>query len=418
MLRKENMLDTKKMLYGLDDVCIIPTMQSWIDSRSQCSATFENSDKLPIFVAPMSCLVNYQNYPAITRLRMLDIQKGNGQPVCARINAILPRSEKLEVRLSAMTSGEWVAFSLLEAKQLAEKKLNFEQKDRSQYNICIDMANGHLHSIPETCKKLKETFAERGLSVNIMVGNVARPDTYRYLCGASVDFVRLGIGSGNVCTTSVQTGVHYPMASLIAECHEIRCTADERACPKIVADGGFQRIDQCIKALALGADFVMLGQIIAKSNEACGKEYRKAHYRLGKGTRFIPKEEADAIERNENQGNANNYLCSHSDISDHSLQEEQPILIEPEIYREYYGMSTHRAQREFSSGTAELKHSEGLETYVTVDYHLTEWISDFAHALRSAMSYTGCSKLEDFIQNTECGLMSRADFNSYMYKKV
>lgn len=395
------MLDTKKMLYGLDDVCIIPTMQSWIDSRSQCSVTFENSDELPIFVAPMSCLVNYQNHPAITRLRMLDLQEGNGQPVCARINAILPRSEKLEVRLSAMTSGEWVAFSLLEAKQLAEKKLDFKQNNCSQYNICIDMANGHLHSIPETCKKLKETFAERGLSVNIMVGNVARPYTYRYLCSASVDFVRLGIGSGNVCTTSVQTGVHYPMASLIAECHEIRCTVGERACPKIVADGGFQRIDQCIKALALGADFVMLGQIIAKSNEACGKEYRKAHYKLGKGTRFIPKEEADA-----------------SDISDHSSQEEQPIFIEPETYREYYGMSTYRAQREFSSGTAELKHSEGLETYVTVDYHLTEWLSDFAHALRSAMSYTGCSKLEDFIQNTECGLMSRADFNSYMYKKV
>lgn len=404
------MLDTKKMLYGLDDVCIIPTMQSWIDSRSQCYITFKNSDELPIFVAPMSCLVNYQNHPAITRLRMLDIQGEIGQPVCARINAILPRSEKLEVRLSAMTSGEWVAFSLLEAKQLAEKKLNFEQKDRSQYNICIDMANGHLHSIPETCKKLKETFAERGLSVNIMVGNVARPDTYRYLCGASVDFVRLGIGSGNVCTTSVQTGVHYPMASLIAECHEIRCTVGERACPKIVADGGFQRIDQCIKALALGADFVMLGQIIAKSNEACGKEYRKAHYKLGKGTRFIPKEEADAIERNENQGNDNNYI--------YSSQEEQPIFIEPETYREYYGMSTYRAQREFSSSTTELKHSEGLETYVTVDYHLSEWISDFAHALRSAMSYTGCSKLEEFIQNTKCGLMSRADFNSYMYKKV
>lgn len=404
------MLDTKKMLYGLDDVCIIPAMQSWIDSRSQCSVTFENSDELPIFVAPMSCLVNYQNHPAITRLRMLDIQGEIGQPVCARINAILPRSEKLEVRLSTMTSGEWVAFSLLEAKQLAEKKLNFEQKDRSQYNICIDMANGHLHSIPETCKKLKKTFAERGLSVNIMVGNIARPDTYRYLCGASVDFVRLGIGSGNVCTTSVQTGVHYPMASLIAECHKIRCTVGKRACPKIVADGGFQRIDQCIKALALGADFVMLGQIIAKSNEACGKEYRKAHYKLGKGTRFIPKEEADAIERNENQGNVNNYI--------YSSQEEQPIFIEPETYREYYGMSTYRAQREFSSGTAELKHSEGLETYVTVDYHLTEWLSDFAHALRSAMSYTGCSKLEEFIQNTKCGLMSRADFNSYMYKKV
>lgn len=405
------MLDTKKMLYGLDDVCIIPAMQSWIDSRSQCSVTFENSDELPIFVAPMSCLVNYQNHPAITRLRMLDIQEGNGQPVCARINAILPRSEKLEVRLSTMTSGEWVAFSLLEAKQLAEKKLNFEQKDRSQYNICIDMANGHLHSISETCKKLKKTFAERGLSVNIMVGNIARPDTYRYLCGASVDFVRLGIGSGNVCTTSVQTGVHYPMASLIAECHKIRCTVGKRrACPKIVADGGFQRIDQCIKALALGADFVMLGQIIAKSNEACGKEYRKAHYKLGRGTRFIPKEEADAIERNENQGNVNNYI--------YSSQEEQPIFIEPETYREYYGMSTYRAQREFSSSTTELKHSEGLETYVTVDYHLTKWLSDFAHALRSAMSYTGCFKLEEFIQNTECGLMSRADFNSYMYKKV
>jgi len=408
------MLNTEKMLYGLDDVCIIPAKTSYVNSRSECKVT--DMDMLPIFVAPMSCLVNYQNFPHITRLRNLGILDKDKNPVVGRINAILPRSEKLSDRVKSLRSGNWTAFSLAEVKDMVVGEIEVEPvADRSYFNLCIDMANGHIAEIREVCKDLKRVFGKKGITIKIMVGNIANPETYREYCDGSVDYVRLGIGSGNVCTTSVQTGVHYPMASLIAECHKIRCnSAPVKAflAPKIIADGGFQRVDQCIKALALGADYVMLGQIIAKSSEACGREFRKAHYGLLKDPKYLLKEDADRIEKEK-------ILRDRAGITPllDTVQEE-PSFIESEIYREYYGMSTQKAQKEFNPDATELKHSEGLESYVKVEYKLTDWLSDFAHALRSAMSYTGSTHISDFVWNTECGLMSRADFNSYMYKRV
>lgn len=410
------MLNTRKMLYGLDDVCIIPAKISYINSRSECRVVDVN-DTLPIFVAPMSCLVNYENYTNITRLRVLDLRDKEGKLITAKINAIIPRSVNLSDRVKSLESGNWVAFSLTEADKIARGELEIvPREDRHNFRICIDMANGHMKEILDVCKKLKSFFKKRMLFVDLMVGNIANPETYKEFCNSGdIDYVRLGIGSGNVCTTSVQSGVHYPMASLIAECHKIRCNVDAGKAflaPKIVADGGFQRIDQCVKALALGADYVMLGKIIAKSDEACGKEFRKAYYGVLKSPQYILKEDADQIEKNEilrKQAGITPTLYTESEV---------PAFMDPEIFREYYGMSTQRAQKEFNPDAIELKHSEGLESYVKVEYSLTDWLSDFAHALRTAMSYTGSISLDEFIWNTKCGLMSKSDFNSYMYKTV
>lgn len=402
------------MLYGLDDVCIIPAKISYINSRSECRVVDVN-DTLPIFVAPMSCLVNYENYPNITRLRVLDLYDKEGKTITARINAILPRSVNLSDRVKSLESGNWVAFSLAEADRIAQGEIEITpREDKHTFRICIDMANGHMKEILNVCRKLKSFFKKRMLFVDLMVGNIANPETYKEFCNSGdIDYVRLGIGSGNVCTTSVQSGVHYPMASLIAECHKIRCNVDAGKAflaPKIVADGGFQRIDQCVKALALGADYVMLGKIIAKSDEACGKEFRKAYYGVLKSPQYILKEDADQIEKNEilrKQAGITPTLYTESEV---------PAFMDPEIFREYYGMSTQRAQKEFNPDATELKHSEGLESYVKVEYSLTDWLSDFAHAFRTAMSYAGSISLDEFIWNTKCGLMSKSDFNSYMYK--
>lgn len=375
------MLKEGRVLYGLDDVCIVPTKKSQIYSRSECSpyyigsTRFDSFRKLPIFVAPMSCLTNTENIQKLAQTRLTE----PGKPEqFATIQPILSRGSSFEDRIEHLKQGYWVAFGLGELSEVEER---FRENVPWCLHICIDVANGHMQSIFDAAARLKKVFADH---VSIMVGNVANPETYReYVINGCVDYVRLGIGSGNVCTTSVQTGIHYPMASLISDCKKIADSFEGAfRSPAIVADGGFNRIDQCVKALALGADYVMLGRIIAQSDEACGKVFIKV------GDEFVPENTVDSVGCN--------------------------------LYREYYGMSTKKAQREFNPDRpeSELRHSEGLETFVPIKYSLTEWLQGFTHALKSSMSYTGHRYLETFTNFSECRPMSRTDFNAYMYKEV
>ena len=116
-----------------------------------------------------------------------------------------------------------------------------------------------MMSLLKLCKDFKDRF---GNKLKLMTGNIANPYTYREYAKAGVDYLRASVGTGNVCTTSVQTGMHYPMGSLLIKLNEerdyvrksIELGAKYASVPKIVADGGFNRIDQCVKALALGAD--------------------------------------------------------------------------------------------------------------------------------------------------------------------
>ena len=169
--------------YCLQDLSIVPAVISKIDSRSECNP-FTHNKKYPIFCAPMNCVTNENNY---------DIWESE------RVQPILPRTVNYDTRIAFLKSGSWVALSQKEFEKLfADKTKPFYRN--MTYNVCIDTANAHRKSIYDSVNKAKKIASDNGYELIVMVGNIARPDTYRWICeNAKVDYVRLNIGSGKGC---------------------------------------------------------------------------------------------------------------------------------------------------------------------------------------------------------------------------
>lgn len=348
------------MLYNLDEICLIPAKSSDIEHRSDV-VIYNSHDKLPLFAAPMHCIINLEN-------RKLFEDQG--------INTIIPRTVMWEERAKYIKLGAWTAVGFEEAAHLYYV---YDFDNCPKIRICIDQANGHMNKLLELCSKLKNKFEDR---IRIMTGNIANPYTYKEYARVGIDYVRVGIGGGGACTTSVQTGIHYPMGSLIFNCYEqklqvrkeIALGAKYKSVPKIVADGGISRIDQAVKALALGADYVMLGKVFAQTDEACG--------------------------------DCESYF---------STLENKYVT-----YREYFGMSTEKAQELINKASFfpvenfKPKHTEGQVLTVKISYSLNDWVSDFEHALRSCMSYTNARNLKEFIGKAQYNKMNVKTLYDYM----
>ena len=333
------------MLLSFNDICLVPSIVSDIEHRSECSPYLDN-DMLPLFTAPMTSVIDENNWK---------IFKEN------KINTIIPRSVSWETRLD-LSDTTFIAVSLSEFEEIV-KCVDFSD---CRY-ICIDIANGHMKKLLDLCKKAKSIFGNR---IQIMAGNIANPDTYYEYAKAGIDYIRCGIGGGSCCTTAANTSCTFPMVSLIREISYIKNDIlkgykgrleDYKSVPKIIADGGFSNFDQIIKALAIGADYVMLGKIFAMSEEACGEVVEK--------------------------------------------------LTANGKFRKYYGMSTKKAQVEIS-GEAH-KTAEGIETLVPIKYSLAGWCDNFISYLRSAMSYCNSRTLDEFKKNARIEQISANSFQAY-----
>ena len=135
---------------------IVPEHISAISSRSECNPFIENK-QLPIFTAPMARVVNENN---------LKDFKNNG------ITPILPRNIDFEIRKHYLYNQTWVAFSLNEFKQLFIDSI--EEKS-NHYYVVVDIANGHMMSLYNICKKAKEIASKNDYELTIMTGNIANP---------------------------------------------------------------------------------------------------------------------------------------------------------------------------------------------------------------------------------------------------
>lgn len=369
------------MTYGLNDICIIPARISEVEHRGDCNP-FNTDNKLPLFTAPMNAVINEDNYKIFL--------KNN-------INTIIPRGVNYNIRWELSTK-TFVAVSLEEFVKFIEDYTKiFNQTTEVRY-VCVDIANGHMKKLIDLCAKAKDLFGGRLL---LMAGNIANPNTYIEYAKAGIDFVRISIGTGNACLTSCNTGIHYGLASLIKSIYHIKCdiinnylTSKKLGCeslynsiPFIVADGGFDNYDKIIKALALGADYVMIGKLFAQCEEAC-----------------YPIQYIECI-------SPEGYITMHDNIPKNIkwiYDNERELYVGK--YRSYYGMSTKKAQKETNCKT--LKTSEGIEFNVPILYNLSGWCDNFISYLRSAMSYTNSFNLDDF-KNSEYQIISISEYLSF-----
>jgi len=176
------------------------------------------------------------------------------------------------------------------------------------------------------------------------------------------------------CTTSANSSVHYPLGSLIDECYQLKKTYGYKT--NIIADGGIGNFDDINTALALGADYVMCGRLFVQAKEAWGGKmigYRKYDSKHPEDNRI------DVIWENPYEH------LNEMDMNKYTYQ------------REYYGMSTKRAQILMGVDESKLRTAEGISKMVEIQYTLEGWIDNFKHYLRSAMSYTNSHNLEEFI---------------------
>ena len=179
------------------------------------------------------------------------------------------------------------------------------------------------------------------------------------------------------CITSSNTAVHFPMASLINETYEIKKRIG--GCAKIVADGGIRNYSDIIKALALGADCVMVGSVFTKMLESSAKTYFS----------YVTSEERWYEFKYDPQRH------KYEDGRFYDLNVETGTQDEIKLKKEFYGMASKKGQ--IAMNGKKTRTAEGLSTTLPVEYTMESWTNNFRDYLKSAMSYTGCRDLREFI---------------------
>ena len=420
----------KEKGYSYNDLTIVPEIISKVKSRSECKIR-DNENHLPIFTAPMASVISCNNR---------DVFENNG------IYTIMPRNISIEQRIDKMVHGYWVALSLTEFEDLFVKNYQ-ERTSEKPYHICVDIANGHMHSLYTLCKKAKELSYCNDYELIIMTGNIANPKTYGWICenclafnlhtneyNCCIDYIRVGIGGGLGCITTSNTSAHYPQASLIEECYIIKNIIKHESAelgnpkyklPYIVADGGIRNYDHVIKALALGADYVMIGSLFAQCIESCGLKfnsmYNSKHIPITNLlTRFsefkydaknncwygyynedfkekLLKSWTDGVKKIElsesfNE-NSKEYVEAVNKLNYRktTIDEEKRI---GEIFVKFFGMASADGQKSIMG--KKVKTSEGITKMLQVKYTLSGWVENMESYLKSAMSYCDCFELSEF----------------------
>jgi len=206
--------------------------------------------------------------------------------------------------------------------------------------ICIDVANGYSENFSNFVSEVRKKYPKK----TIIAGNVVTADMTQELVLSGADIVKVGIGPGSVCTTRIQTGVGYPQLSAVMECAD----AAHGLGAHIIADGGCTCPGDVAKGFGAGADFVMLGGMLAGHKEGGGDIIEE------NGTKFI----------------------------------------------EFYGSSSEEANEKHYGGLANYRSSEGKKVKIRMKNSLDSTIRDILGGVRSSCTYVGASSLKQLSKCT------------------
>ncbi len=234
-----------------DDISLVPTEVSRIKSRTEANTknNFLGLDlALPVVSSPMDTVTGIDMAKALTELGCIGILN--------RFDTSLEEvlyDESNASKIRSVSIG--LTTDLNEVEKLVEKK----------YLICIDTANANNNEVLYKTEEVKKKFNE----AKLIVGNIAHGATLSQLVDAGADAVRVGIGSGSVCTTSIQTGIGIGQVSSLL--NVLTSREAKKLNIKIIADGGIKSSGDIAKAIALGADVVMLGRMLSGTRETPGE---------------------------------------------------------------------------------------------------------------------------------------------------
>ena len=206
--------------------------------------------------------------------------------------------------------------------------------------ICIDVANGYSERFSKFIKSVREKYPTK----TIIAGNVVTADMTQELILSGADIVKVGIGPGSVCTTRIQTGVGYPQLSAVIECAD----AAHGLVAHIIADGGCTCPGDVAKGFGAGADFVMLGGMLAGHDEGKGKIVKS------NGSKYI----------------------------------------------EFYGSSSLTANQKHYGGLSDYRSSEGRIVRVKYRGKIKNTISNILGGIRSSCTYVGAPSLKQLSKCT------------------
>lgn len=239
----------------------------------------------------------------------------------------------------------------------------YEQVGYNLKYVCIDVANGYSERFVEYVKHFRRNYPH----IVIIAGNVVTADQTQELILNGADIVKVGIGPGSVCTTRIQTGVGYPQLSAVIECAD----AAHGLGGHIIADGGCTCPGDVAKAFAAGADFVMLGGMLAGHDEGGGEVISKWY---------------DSGE------------YKHTGTPD-TFESFQPIFKEKKFVQ-FYGMSSDAANTKHFGGLKNYRASEGREVLVPYRGAVENTIQTILGGIRSTCTYVGASTLKQLSKCT------------------
>ena len=315
-----------------DDVLLVP-QYSDIESRKEVDIG-NNLDKricldFPIISAPMD---------TVTGLDMAyTLGSKGGLGVVHRYMTIDEQSSLVKELHSSLPPGKLLSINVAAAIGVRGDYLEraMELANNGANVLCVDVAHGHHILVKRAINAIKSKIND----VHVMAGNVATKEGYVALSDWGADSVRCNVGGGSICSTRVKTGHGVPGLHTVFD-----CATAKREYTKIIADGGIKTSGDAVKALAAGADFVMLGSLLAGTDESPGEK----------------------------------------------------IITLDGIKKQYRGMASKDAQIDWRG---QYSSNEGISTTIPYKGPVGAVIEDLLGGIRSGLSYSGVRSIKELQEN-------------------